>query len=51
LFQIEHYVLRANAGQTSELVAQGDELVFRTRDEQNVSAAAREFSGEGRSNS
>jgi hypothetical protein len=51
LLQIERNVLRANAGQTAELVAQRDELVFGTRDEQHVSAACRELSGKRRSDS
>src|SRR6476659_4796593 len=51
LLQVECNVLRANAGQTSELVAQRDEFVFGASDEQNVSAAGGELSGEGRSNS
>ena len=47
--KIECEVLRANAGQTSELVAERDELVFGASDEENVSPAGGEFSGKGRS--
>src|SRR5215216_1567957 len=42
--QIKRKVLCANTGQSSELVAQRDELVFGACDQQNVSSAASEFS-------
>jgi hypothetical protein len=45
LLQIEREILRANARQAAELVAERDEFVFRARDQQHVSAACGEFSG------
>ncbi len=47
LSQIERQVLCANAGQSTELVAERDQLVFRARDQQHVSSACGEFSGKG----
>src|SRR6185369_3938194 len=51
LLQVERDVLRANTRQSPELVAERDQFVFRTCDQQHVSSASGEFSREGSANS